>query len=198
MEKKSIVAFDFDGTITTKDSFFSFIIFTKGRCRLLLGLLACSPFLVAFKLRLYSRQKAKERLFSFFYKGTPVDQFNRWGEAFMTKIDAMAKPEVIKVIKKHLDEKATVLIVSASIDTWIRPWAEKTGVSEVLATRIEVNEENKLTGKFRTKNCVRQEKVNRLTAVFPNRNEYFLTVYGNNRGDKELVAFADKRWYRHF
>ena len=198
MEKKSIVAFDFDGTITTKDSFFSFIIFTKGHFRLLLGLLACSLFLVAFMLRLYPRQKAKEKLFSFFYKNTPVDEFNRWGEAFMTKIDAMVKPEAIEAIKKHLDEKATVLIVSASIDTWIRPWAEKTGISEVLATRIEVDEENKLTGKFRTKNCVRQEKVNRLIAAFPNQDEYFLTVYGNNRGDKELVEFADKGWFRHF
>jgi len=198
MEKKTIVAFDFDGTITVEDSFFKFIIFTKGRFRLLLGLLTCSPFLVAFKLRLYPRQKAKEKLFSFFYKNTPIDKFNHWGEAFVAEIDAMVKPEAIKAIKKHLDEMATVLIVSASIDAWIRPWAEKTGISEVLATQVEVDKENKLTGKFHTKNCVRQEKVNRLTAAFPNRNEYTLTVYGNSLGDKELVAFADKGWYRHF
>ena len=198
MEKKTIVAFDFDGTITVKDSFFRFIVFTKGRCRLLLGLLACSPFLVAFKLRLYSRQKAKEKLFSFFYKNTPVDEFNHWCESFTSEIDAMAKPEAIKAIKKYLNEKATVLIVSASIDTWIKPWAERAGVSAVLSTQAEVDENNRLTGKFHTKNCVRQEKVSRLTAAYPNRNEYTLTVYGNSRGDKELIEFADKGWYRYF
>ena len=198
MEKKTIVAFDFDGTITVKDTFIRFIIFTKGYCRLFLGLLLYSPFLIAYKLKLYPNWKAKEKLFSHFYKNTKEEKFNQWCETFVAEIDATARPEAIKAIKRHLDEEATVLIVSASIDAWIKPWAEKTGIDTVLATQAGTDNNKRLTGKFRTKNCYGEEKARRINTAFPNREEYYLIAYGDSRGDKELLKFADKGYYRYF
>ena len=198
MEKKTIVAFDFDGTITTKSSFAEFIIFTKGYCRFLLGLLIYSPFLVAYVLKLYPNWKAKEKLFSYFYKNTTEEDFNQWSKAFTIKIDAITRPETVKAIKKHLSEDATVIIVSASIDTWIKLWAEEIGVGTVLATQFETDSNKRLTGKFRTKNCYGKEKVQRIKAAFPNRTEYCLIAYGDSIGDKEMIEFADKGWLHHF
>ena len=198
MEKNTIAAFDFDGTITTKDTFSEFVIFSKGHCRFLLGILIYSPLLIAYKLNLYPNWKVKEKLFSFFYKSTEEVEFIRWGEAFSAKIDTITRPAAMEAIKKHKAESAVVIIVSASIDVWIKPWAEKAGVDAVLATQFETDENRRLTGKFRTKNCCEKEKANRIKAAFPNREAYRLVAYGNSKGDKVMIEFADKGWYRPF
>jgi phosphoserine phosphatase len=38
--------------------------------------------------------------------------------------------------------------------------------------------------------------VNRILALYPDRNTYHLTAYGDSRGDKELLAFADESHYQ--
>ena len=49
--KKNIAVFDFDGTITNKDTLLYFILFTKGYWAFMVGFLLYSPLLIAFKLR---------------------------------------------------------------------------------------------------------------------------------------------------
>ena len=102
----------------------------------------------------------------------------------------------VEAIRQVLADGAEVLIVSASIDNWVRPFF-KNHVPMVLGTQIEVKD-GLLTGRFLTKNCYGQEKVNRILALYPNREDYHLTAYGDSRGDKELLAFADKAHYKPF
>jgi phosphoserine phosphatase len=67
----------------------------------------------------------------------------------------------------------------------------------VLGTQIEIAG-GKLTGHFLTKNCYGPEKVNRILDLYPDRCVYHLTAYGDSRGDKELLAFADESHYKPF
>jgi phosphoserine phosphatase len=67
----------------------------------------------------------------------------------------------------------------------------------VLGTQVEVID-GKLTGRFLSKNCYGQEKVNRILSLYPNRQEYNLTAYGDSRGDKEMLAFADESHFKPF
>jgi HAD superfamily phosphoserine phosphatase-like hydrolase len=92
------------------------------------------------------------------------------------------------------DDGAEVVIVSASIDNWVQPFFANV---TVLGTQIEVKD-GLLTGRFLTKNCYGQEKVNRILACYPHREDYHLTAYGDSRGDKELLAFADESHYKPF
>ena len=55
-----------------------------------------------------------------------------------------------------------------------------------------------LTGRFLTRNCYGEEKVNRLNALYPNRQDYHLIAFGDSRGDKELLAFADESHFKPF
>ena len=68
----------------------------------------------------------------------------------------------------------------------------------VLATKIETNKKGLLTGKFLSKNCYGQEKVNRLLELFPDRNNYILIAYGDSPGDKEFIELSDKGYYNKF
>jgi phosphoserine phosphatase len=87
-----------------------------------------------------------------------------------------------------------VLIVSASIDNWVQPFFDDV---KVLGTQIEVMD-GKLTGRFLTRNCYGQEKVNRILALYSNRQDYHLTAFGDSKGDKELLAFADESHFKPF
>ena len=198
MKKEIIAVFDFDGTITRKDTLLEFIKFSKGKRQFYFGFLFFSPLLVAMKLKFYPNWKAKQKLFSYFYKGVSIKQFHEWGNRFSAEIDKIVRPEAMEVIKSHKGNNDKIVIISASIENWIKPWAEKAGVEMVLATKIETDKNGSLTGKFLTKNCYGKEKVNRLLETFSDRKNYKFIAYGDSRGDKELIDFADKGYYNKF
>ena len=60
---------------------------------------------------------------------------------------------------------------------------------------MEEDGNGNLTGRFLSKNCYGPEKVNRLLRVKPERDAYVLYAYGDSRGDKEMIEFADKGQY---
>ena len=47
-------------------------------------------------------------------------------------------------------------------------------------------------------NCYGEEKVKRLLQLYPERTEYWLTAYGDSRGDTELLDFANESYYKPF
>jgi len=198
MIRETIAVFDFDGTITRKDTLLEFIKFSKGKRRFYLGFLLFSPLLVAMKLKLYPNWKVKQKMFSYFYKGISIEQFNEWGNEFCSKIDKIVRSKATETIKLHKENDNKIIIISASIENWIKPWAKKTGIETVLATKIETNTNGLLTGRFLTRNCYGQEKVNRLLEIFPDGNEYKFIAYGDSNGDKKLIEFADEGYYNKF
>ena len=196
---RKIYAFDFDGTLTTKDTLLEFIRFAKGSGQMFCGFLLFSPLLLLMKLHLYPNWKAKQQVFSYFFKGMHIDDFNALCTHFAEQNKHLLRPAGIEKVRQAIEEEqATVLIISASIDNWVRPFFDEIDKKiQVLGTQIETTE-GRLTGQFTTKNCYGQEKVNRLTALYPHREAYDLIAFGDSRGDKELLDFADKGFYKPF
>ena len=94
MEKKRKVAvFDFDGTLTTKDTFVEFIKYACGAWKFFFGFLLYSPLLVLMKLRLYPNWKCKQKVFSFFFKGMDHNEFRRYCDQFSEKIEEIKNPK---------------------------------------------------------------------------------------------------------
>ena len=184
-----IYAFDFDGTLTRRDTLLEFIRYTCGNKAFCKGFLRYSPLLVLMKLGQYPNWKVKQKVFAYFFKGMPLKDFDQQGRLF-----ALVRPKGVDMVKKAQAEDAEVLIVSASIDNWVKPFFH--GV-KVVGTQVEVKD-GRLTGRFLTRNCYGQEKVNRILALYPHRNEYELIAYGDSAGDKEMLAFADEAHYKPF
>lgn len=188
---RNIAVFDFDGTITKKDTLLEFIKFSKGRKSFLMGFLLYSPLLISYKLGLYPNWKVKQKIFSYFFKGMRYDTFCDFGKKFALKINSFINENIFEKLKEHTAKGDEIYVVSASIEEWVSPWCKNLGIRNVLGTQIEVID-GTVTGAFKSKNCYGQEKVNRLLEKEPHRNEYFLTAYGDSRGDKEMLEFADK------
>lgn len=191
---KNVVVFDFDGTITTKDSFVELIRYVYGTKLMLFGFFHFAHLLLLMKLRMYPNYKVKQKVFSFFFKGMEQDKFNAHCHNFAKDKSALLRPAAVKALQKAKTSGAEVLVVSASVDNWVQCFLPDV---KVLGTQIEVVD-GSLTGRFLTKNCYGQEKVNRLLELYPDRREYHLTAYGDSRGDKEMLAFADESYYKPF
>ena len=191
---KKIYAFDFDGTLTTKDTLIEFIRYAKGSMALGLGFMRYAHLLVLMKIGLYPNYKAKQKVFAHFFKDTTLDDFNALCKAFAASSSHLLRPNAIEAINHAIKEGSEVLIVSASIDNWVQPFFPQV---KVVGTQIEVID-GKLTGLFLSKNCYGQEKVNRILSLYPNRQDYHLTAYGDSRGDKEMLAFADESHFKPF
>jgi HAD superfamily hydrolase (TIGR01490 family) len=191
---KKIVAFDFDGTLTTRDTLLMFILHARGIGAFIRGFLYRLPLIIMMKMRLYPNYQAKQKVFSYFFKGMTLEQFNMLCQRFTDTHRHLLRPEGMKTLKEAQATGAEVLIVSASIDNWVQPFFPYV---KVLGTQIEV-EDGRLTGRFLTKNCYGQEKVNRIKELYPHREEYHLTAYGDSNGDRELLAFADEAHYKPF
>ena len=191
---KKIYAFDFDGTLTTKDTLIEFIRYAKGSMALGLGFMRYAHLLVLMKIGLYPNYKAKQKVFAHFFKDTTLDDFNALCKEFAASSSNLLRPNAIEAINHAIKEGSEVLIVSASIDNWVQPFFLQV---KVVGTQIEVID-GKLTGRFMTKNCYGQEKVNRILSLYPNRQDYHLTAYGDSRGDKEMLAFADESHFKPF
>lgn len=188
---RKVAVFDFDGTLTTEDTLLEFIKFTHGETAFFMGFSIFAPILILMKFHLYPNWKAKQYIFSWFYEDMEYATFVDFGEKFAEHIETIRNETTINQLQDFKSEGADVYVVSASIDDWVRPFCNRLGVKDVLGTKVEVKD-GKLTGRFLTKNCYGQEKVNRLLEIEPNRNEYYLYAFGDSRGDKEMLEFADK------
>lgn len=189
--KRTIVVFDFDGTITTKDTFAEFIKFTHTRLSFYFGALICVPFIFAYKFKLMPNYKAKQKIFSYFFKGMPYSLFCEYADKFSECIDKFLRQSTIDKLNYHKDLGHKIYVISAGGEEWIKYWCKKNGIDNVLATQSAVDKQGNLTGKFLSKNCYGEEKVRRLLEKEPDRENYTLYAYGDSAGDVAMITFAD-------
>ena len=195
--KEQIYIYDFDGTLTRRDSFLDFIRYTCGSRSLYCGLLLFSPLLILMKLRLYANGRAKERLFTHFFQGMSIRVF----DDLCAKYGLSRADLLLDAARKAVNEVASngyrIFIVSASVDRWVLPFFRDVPNVTVIGTQIEV-ENGLVTGRFSTPNCYGAEKVRRIQALLPYREQYKLIAHGDSRGDKELLTYADEAHFKPF
>jgi HAD superfamily hydrolase (TIGR01490 family) len=194
---QKLAFFDFDGTITTDDSLIKFIRFVIGDVNTMWGMILLSPMLITYKLKLIPNYKAKQMMLSYYFKGMDEQQFQKAAEEYSLKhIDTILRSKAMEKITWHKEQGHAVVIVSASIECWLKPWCDQNGL-DLIATKIEIID-GYITGKLLSKNCYGIEKANRVNAVY-NLNDYdYIYAYGDSRGDKELLALADESFYKPF
>lgn len=197
-KRQTVHAFDFDGTLTSRDTFIELIRFAKGEKELWLCLLKLIHLLLAMKLGLYDNGKAKEAVFSYCFKGMTEEAFDDLCRRFASAGSRFLRSGGIDMIGKLQAEWNTrVLIVTASSDRWVAPFFKDMPGVTVIGTGIEVRD-GVLTGRFSTRNCHGEEKVRRISELLPDRRTYKLVAYGDSSGDCAMLDFANEGYYRPF
>jgi len=192
-----LALFDFDGTITTDDSLIKFICFVVGDAKFIWGMILLSPMLIAYKLKLIPNYKAKQYMLSYFFKGTSEEKFMQVANEYsLNHIDTILRPKAMEKIAWHKEQGHKIVIVSASIECWLKPWCDENNL-DLIATKLEIKD-GIVTGKFLTKNCYGIEKANRVQEQYDLSEYDHIYAYGDSRGDKELLELADESFYKPF
>ena len=200
----TIHAFDFDGTLTRRDTLIEFIRYVKGNKEFLIGFLKHLHLLIMMKLGIMPNWKTKRIIFQYFFGGMTLEKFNEYCEKFAKEKASLLRKKGMVAVNKAVMDGDQVIIISASIENWVEPFFRSiasprgglVGVS-IIGTKIQVVD-GKLTGRFLTKNCYGEEKVRRMLEQYPDRKEYKLVAYGDSRGDHALLDFADEGHYKEF
>jgi phosphatidylglycerophosphatase C len=195
----TVAAFDFDGTLMRGGSAFPFLVSVRGLLPVLAATLRVSPKLLhAAVFGGNAADNAKEALFMRLLGGQEEARVNRIGAEFARQhVARRLRPEVRARLDWHRSQGHTVIVVSASVEAYVRPAGEELGADAVLATRL-ASSGGILTGRYEGKNCRGTEKYTRVMAWLRSSGlsgngsaNAVLWAYGNSRGDLRLLDAAD-------
>lgn len=194
---RAIVAFDFDGTLTIRDSFTEFLRWRAGRGGWALGLVRLAP-AVATYARDRDRGRIKAASVREFLRGVSRAELEAEAERFAEGIwTRFMRPDALKVWHDWGERGAHRVIVTASPETTVAPFARRLGAEALLGTPLVFDAEGRVTGAFASPNCRGEEKVRRLRAVYGD-DVRLAAAYGDTSGDTEMLAIADQPGFRVF
>ena len=197
-----IAAFDFDGTLTRRDTLMPFLKRGMGWPRFLLALLKCSPWLLAYALRLVRNDVAKQKLMLATLKGRSTRDMEDWAARWLAHdFPGELQDWTLAQLAQHQQAGHCCVMVSASPDIYLGRVAKQLGFDALICTEMAV-EGGSLTGYMRTLNCHGEQKVLRLQAWMLERfgaefaNAVTIHAYGDTAGDKPMLRMAGQAWYR--
>jgi HAD superfamily hydrolase (TIGR01490 family) len=193
----SIAFFDFDGTITNKDSMWLFLKYFCGNLKFYTQIIPLIPALLLFKLGIITSKNIKEIVFKKFFKNYELVLFQEKCKLFTDKILVNHfRFEAMQRIIWHEEKGHQIVVVSASPMNWIKYWCLSKNI-DLIATELEVCNQ-KLTGQIKGENCKGEQKVIRIKQNYDLAAYETVYAYGDSVGDKEMLEIADKAFYRRF
>ncbi|MET0635097.1 MAG: HAD-IB family hydrolase [Chitinophagaceae bacterium] len=194
---RSIAFFDFDGTITRKDTMLELIRFHCGTLKFYTGFIVLAPYLLMMKAGLVTNQFAKEKMLAYFFGGMTLDVFNDVCHQFSkTIIPTLIRPLALDKIRELQETGTEVVLVSASAENWLRDWCVTMNIT-LLATILEVKD-GKITGNLVGLNCHGKEKVVRIQQRYDLKDYTDISCFGDTGGDKPMLALAQHSYYKPF
>ena len=193
VEPKTLVLFDFDGTITKGDTFVSFIVFSIGKYQSIMLFMRFFFYIIKMQFGMSDPGKVKEQIFKFAFIGKSKVEMESKGKIFIQWLygNSNLNEEIVAKIHNHKKKNHEVCIVSASIDAWVRAFCENIEV-DCLCTELEYLN-NSFTGNFYTPNCNYEEKVNRILAKYDLNKFKEIIAYGNSKGDEAMFGLASTK-----
>ncbi|MBM3675528.1 MAG: HAD family hydrolase [Actinobacteria bacterium] len=188
---RHVAAFDFDGTITSRDTLGPFLARVVGRARVVRALALRSPVLAASLVGLADRDAEKERLVGRLLAGRDAAALCAEGVAYANELGAAQafRPDTLERVAWHRAEGHDIVVVSASLDVYLEPLGPELGVNHVICTSLEVVD-GRVTGHLVGGNVRGPEKARRLRAWLGD-GPVELWAYGDSAGDHDLLAMAD-------
>ena len=194
---KKLALFDFDGTLTSKDTLFDIARFSNSPLIYWSKIALLLPSFVLMKIGILPKQKGKEVFIGLFFSNKTEQEFNDICAKFcFERLPQIIRPKGHKEIEILKSQGADLFIVSASPKNWILPWALPMGI-QVLSTELAVKN-GRITGKIVGENCNGVEKVNRIKQAIPLENYNEIYVYGDTKGDFPMLDLATKKHYKPF
>jgi phosphatidylglycerophosphatase C len=192
-----LVAFDFDGTLTVRDSFIAFLRWRSGATGYYVKMARLASAAAAY-MNDHDRTRLKSAAVKVFLKGVPRATL----EAQATEFAAIAaprllRPDALKVWRRHRAEGARVMIVTASPEPVVAPFARGLGADLLIGSRLLYDAHDRVGPGLDGLNCRGPEKERRLREVI-GPDARLAAAYGDTDGDREMLAMADEGFMKLF
>lgn len=197
MMSRELALFDFDGTLTRKDSLADFLLWLVGPWPVLRGAVVLAPTLLSHAAGRLDNQRAKERVLTHFIGGWTRDAVVRAGERYaVEQLPRILRPAALERLEWHRLQGHEVAVVTASPREWVEPWTAALGLT-LLASELEYVAD-RATGRLAGANCHGDEKVRRIRGHYDPSAFERLHAYGDTGGDRPMLALADEAHWRPF
>jgi phosphatidylglycerophosphatase C len=194
---RPLVAFDFDGTLTWKDSFLAFLAWRAGRGAYAAGLAALAPAVARFLID-RDRGRLKAAAAHRFLAGSTRVELERDARRFAADHGRpLLRPDAVRTWRRWQGQGARLVIVTASPETIVAPIARALGADLLIGTRLAFDAQDRATGALDGANCRGPEKVGRLREAFGD-DVRLEAAYGDTDGDREMLALAEEQGLKVF
>lgn len=192
-----IVAFDFDGTLTVRDSYTAFLKWRTPRAAWVLGGLRLIPAALAYLVH-RDRGRIKADATKVFLAGVSRERLEADARAFAAQHSrSLLRPDAVIAWKRWRNERVRLVIVTASPDVVVAPFARGLGADDLLGTPLAYDSRDRITGAFASPNNRGPQKVVRMKAAY-GEGLRVRAAYGDTDGDTEMLAIAEEPYFKVF
>ena len=190
----NLALFDFDGTVTFKDTFTPFIYFAASRTRIAFGTVLLGPMILGYKLGLIAAPRMRAAVARIAFQGRRESDVKALGARYSARLSALIRPEALERIRWHQAKGDVVVVVSASLGAYLSGWCEQHGV-ELICTELE-SKDGVLSGRYAGGDCTGNEKARRVQERHDMKRYPIVYAYGDTEEDRELLSLANKSFFR--
>ena len=192
-----LVAFDFDGTLTTTDSFTAFLKWRVGAFTYYMDMIRLMPAAARY---LFNRDKGKIKSAAIrvYLRGVPRKMLEEEAAEFASVAAPMLlRPDALKVWRRHRNDGARMVIVTASPEEVVAPFARGLGADLLIASQLAYDSGDRVGAGLYGRNCRGPEKAFQLKSVF-GENVQLAAAYGDTDGDNQMLDLAEQKFMHLF
>jgi HAD superfamily hydrolase (TIGR01490 family) len=188
-----VAFFDFDGTLTRRDSLLPFLRMVAGTPLFVARLVLLSPVLTAYAAKLIRNDVVKEIVLARFLEGMDRDELRQLGRKFASeRLTGLLRPAGLERLRWHQAQKHVCVLVSASLDVYLEPWARDMGFDDWITSGLETDIAGRVIGRLSGGNCFGEEKVRRIKEWLTGKEISQCYAYGDSPGDLPMLKMANE------
>lgn len=186
---KNLALFDFDGTLCNKDSFTGFIFYALRKRHIVKQSIKILPWIQAYYLNIYPADAMRAKLFKAMFSEQSATEILNLALEYSQHLRNSLDAELYQQLLKHKHNNDDVVIVSASVDIYLKDIAELLEV-DLICTEAEIRN-NQFTGLYATPDCSNIQKKIRILEKYELHHYDLVYAYGNSKEDLDMLSLAD-------
>ncbi len=188
------MVFDLDKTITTNDTYLSFLLAYLSRNPF--RLLKCwqLPFaVILYKLKVKDNTWLKKRFLGAIVGGASRSDVNSFANRFVEKtVKHKLRGYALQEIEAHRNSGRMLILATASFDFYVEDLGQQLGFDVILCTN-SVWDDDRLLGDISGENCYGVSKLHRVRQYLrENQNANYTLMYSDHHSDLPLMDWVDE------
>lgn len=185
---------DFDHTVTHRDTYAGFLRSIATPQQLAAAKWQVAPWVLGYRCGLVTAAALRVRVTRFAFTGRDPDEIAAAGLHYAAQaLPGLLRPQMMERIAWHRQRGDTLVMVSGSLDAYLRPWCDQHGL-ELICNRLEIID-GRLSGRYQGGDRG-EHKAADINARYSLSDYGHIHAYGDSLEDRPMLALAHERWHR--